>query len=109
LPRYDGRASPSTWLYAITRNTCLSARRYDALRRTRPLDEAHDAAARASEGPATGDASEAQRQVIRLFYLEERSLREVGLLLDMPEGTVKSHLHRARLALARAMNAQGAC
>jgi RNA polymerase sigma-70 factor (ECF subfamily) len=119
LPRYDGRASPSTWLYAITRNTCLSARRYDALRRTRPLDEAHDAAARASEGPATGDASdvwrfidrlpETQRQVITLFYLEERSLREVGLLLDMPEGTVKSHLHRARLALARAMNAQGAC
>jgi len=118
LPRYDGRASLSTWLYAITRNTCLSARRYDALRRTRPLDEVREPVARASEDPAATDASdvwqfvdrlpESQRRVITLFYLEECSLREVGRLLDMPEGTVKSHLHRARLALAHAMNAQGA-
>ena len=27
LPDYDGRASPGTWLYAIARNTCLSASR----------------------------------------------------------------------------------
>ena len=27
LPAYDGRAAPSTWLYTIARNTCLSALR----------------------------------------------------------------------------------
>lgn len=30
LPGYDGRASPSTWLYAIARNTCLTAARAES-------------------------------------------------------------------------------
>jgi RNA polymerase sigma-70 factor (ECF subfamily) len=42
---------------------------------------------------------EMQRAVITLFYFEERNLKEVAALLDLPEGTVKSHLHRARRAL----------
>ena len=118
LPRFDGRASLATWLYAITRNTCLSALRYDARRRMQPLDEVHD---RAAGGPGADPCAErldlqrlidtlpeAQRLVITLFYLEDRSLREVGLMLDMPEGTVKSHLHRARRALAGALKPEGA-
>ena len=118
LPRFDGRASLSTWLYAIARNTCLSALRYDARRRMQPLDEVHEPSARTFERDAGTDHSgiwrlvdrlpEAQRRVITLFYLEDRSLGEVGRLLDMPEGTVKSHLHRARRALADAMKAKGA-
>lgn len=40
LPAYDGRASPSTWLYTIARNTCLSAVRAESYRRTTPLSEA---------------------------------------------------------------------
>jgi RNA polymerase sigma-70 factor (ECF subfamily) len=118
LPRFDGRASFSTWLYAVARNTCLSALRHDARRRTQALDETHEPAARTPEGGALARASgvwglvdrlpEPQRRVITLFYVEDRSVCEVGRLLDMPEGTVKSHLHRARRALADAMKAKGA-
>jgi RNA polymerase sigma-70 factor (ECF subfamily) len=118
LPRFDGRASLSTWLYSVARNTCLSALRYDARRRMQALDETHQPAARTLEGGARPNASgvwglvdrlpEAQRRVITLFYVEDRSVCEVGRLLDMPEGTVKSHLHRARRALADAMKAKGA-
>ena len=120
LPRFDGRASLSTWLYAITRNTCLSALRYDARRRMQPLDETERARGRRARTPVraperSGRAPagrracpSAQRRVITLFYLEDRSLREVALMLDMPEGTVKSHLHRARRALAGAMKPEGA-
>ena len=118
LPRFDGRASLSTWLYVIARNTCLSALRYDARRRMLPLDETPEPAAPTFEGGAGADHSgvwslverlpETQRRVITLFYLEDRSVREVGRLLDMAEGTVKSHLHRARRALADAMKAKGA-
>lgn len=70
-----------------------------------PLDEAHDQGVRVPHADAGAEPldvrrlvdglPEAQRRVITLFYLEDRSLREVGLMLDMPEGTVKSHLHRA--------------
>jgi len=47
--------------------------------------------------------SEIQRDVITLFYLQEKSVDEVARMLDLPEGTVKSYLHRARLALAAMM------
>jgi RNA polymerase sigma-70 factor, ECF subfamily len=46
---------------------------------------------------------ETLRQVITLFYLQDRSVKEVAAMLDLPEGTVKSHLHRARRALGEMM------
>src|SRR3954468_20290999 len=74
LPSYDGRASPGTWLYAIARNTCLSASRSDSYRRTVPL------AGEAATPPKEQDLElaqcidrlpEIQRIVITLFYLED--------------------------------------
>jgi DNA-directed RNA polymerase specialized sigma24 family protein len=38
-----------------------------------------------------------------LFYLQDRNVSDVAAMLDLPEGTVKSHLHRARRALAAMM------
>jgi RNA polymerase sigma-70 factor (ECF subfamily) len=43
------------------------------------------------------------RRVVRLFYLEERSYEEVARMLDLPLGTVKTHLHRARKELAQSL------
>jgi RNA polymerase sigma factor (sigma-70 family) len=42
-----------------------------------------------------------QAQVIALFYLEDKSIAEVGEILDLTTGTVKRHLHDGRLTLAR--------
>jgi RNA polymerase sigma-70 factor (ECF subfamily) len=39
------------------------------------------------------------RDVVKLFYFEELSVGEVAALLEIPTGTVKSHLFRARRAL----------
>ena len=41
-----------------------------------------------------------ERKVVEGFYLKQLSLREVAQQLQMVEGTVKSHLHRARKRLA---------
>ena len=111
LPAYDGRAAPSTWLYTIARNTCLTALRSEAHRKTLPLDWIPEPVATEASGSGSvlkrielgrclERLPEVQRDVITLFYLQDKSVEEAARMLDLPQGTVKSHLHRARLALA---------
>lgn len=42
---------------------------------------------------------EPYRVVISLFYREKYTMREIGEMLEVPEGTIKSRLHRARQIL----------
>jgi RNA polymerase sigma-70 factor (ECF subfamily) len=113
LPGFDGRAALGTWIYAITRNTCLME-----LRRRRPTvsfddpdsTEAQHAATSIATGPAEDPERENllrlvealprnQQEAVRLFYLEDRSYDAVAERLGMPLGTVKNLLHRARKRL----------
>jgi len=113
LPGFDGRAALGTWIYAITRNTCLME-----IRKRKPTvslddpdaDEAHHVAAAASVGPAADPERDNllrlletlprnQQEAVRLFYLEDRSYDAVAESLGMPLGTVKNLLHRARKKL----------
>jgi DNA-directed RNA polymerase specialized sigma24 family protein len=41
-----------------------------------------------------------EREVLLRFHQNMESVREIALATDMPEGTVKSHLSRARRRLA---------
>ena len=114
LPRFRADARFSTWLYRIAyRRGCdavasLRARRH----RERGLEMAESIADPApAAGPSGGEElerlvaslPEAQRAAITLFYYQDRSLGEVARILGLPEGTVKTHLHRARAALRRAL------
>jgi RNA polymerase sigma-70 factor (ECF subfamily) len=118
LPRYDGRAALSTWIYAITRNRCLTVlTRRDAT--VSMSDEAVWAEAEAvAQEPAALDAQrvvrklvadlpEGPRRVLTLYYFEEMTLAEVARMLGQPEGTVKTHLYRARAAMLRELQARG--
>jgi RNA polymerase sigma-70 factor (ECF subfamily) len=123
LPRFDGRAALSTWLYTIARNTSLSA--LEREKRLVPLEDFTDVADDDGDpsvfgtadptggGEMAGQAAaeydvaklldqlpEPYRRVVVLFYLEDRSCEEVGELLSMPTGTVKALLHRGRKKLA---------
>jgi RNA polymerase sigma-70 factor (ECF subfamily) len=39
-------------------------------------------------------------QAVRLFYMEDRSYEQTARALDVPLGTLKAMLHRARKRLA---------
>ena len=112
LGAFRGDASLSTWVYAITRNACLTA--VDRMKKvaTESLadpDILRKAQARVLERavrePQTdvlawlADLPESQRQAVTLFYLEERSYKEVAAALGAPMGTVKTWICRGRRAL----------
>ncbi len=112
LPGFRSESSISTWIYTITRNACLTALN----RRNRqvvPLDEpalCREADRRSSENWSIPQHPEAEelinrlppkyRQVVALFYMQEKSYDEVARMVDLPVGTVKTYLFRARKSLA---------
>jgi RNA polymerase sigma-70 factor (ECF subfamily) len=49
----------------------------------------------------------AYREVFVLRQMEGLSVREVSEVLDIPEGTVKTYLHRARMRLIEILTSQG--
>lgn len=115
LPKYDGRAALSTWIYAIARNWCLTC--LNAKRHTVSLSESYvQAEVDTLAAPETQDASdqahalrqlvaelpEVTRRIVTLFYFEEQSVAQVSELIGLAQGTIKTHLFRARaLMLAR--------
>ena len=115
LSGYDGRAKLSTWIYAIARNASISAlrKRPRAVSLTDPAVAAEaDALESAVAPPDAGDAQlwravealpDKQRQVVTLFYQDDRTTEEVAEMLGLPLNTVKTHLHRARARLAVAL------
>ena len=118
LPGYSGQASLSTWIYAITRNACISE-----LRKRRPhvswdviaekTDEPGGQAqmSGALAAPEQDDSAvtsvqglldrlpERYAQAVTLFYLEDKSYEQTARALGVPLGTVKAMLHRARRKL----------
>lgn len=117
----------STWLYRVTVNHCKNRIKYMARRHQRDqeqLDERTTSAAvspgasttgplarpdRAVEGAqfervlqtAITSLDEDHRVVVVLRDIEDLSIEEICEITGLPDGTVKSRLHRARLALRK--------
>ena len=122
LPHFRGESSFSTWLHRIVVRRALDRQAALKTRRAReaPMDEADLAgAAAAAPGDAArrgdlhrkldrlmGSLSEMQRAVVLLYYYEDHSVEEVARTLELPEGSVKTHLHRARAQLRAAWQAE---
>ena len=113
LPQWQPEAQFRTWLFRIASNAAL-----DALRRRRvvgfvPFEETFDAPS-ADPDPAKRlelkqeivalEASLARlspehREILLLREVEDMSYEEIGAVLNLSEGTVKSRLARARAGL----------
>jgi RNA polymerase sigma-70 factor, ECF subfamily len=123
IRRYDQVRDPALlapYIFGVTRRVLAGHRRRAWVRRWagalgfEPTDGGRSAHARvvADERAALlhralERLSEDQREVIVLVDLEERPLAEVAELLDVPLGTVKSRLSRARELLAVAARRVG--
>ena len=109
LPQFRGDSAMSTWIYAITRNRCLTILRQRPAEEPLSLDE--PASRQAAESVAAPPLPVSDvwallatlplpyRQVLTLYYAEEKSYEEIAQLLEMPLGTVKTNIHRGRKML----------
>ena len=114
LASFRGDSSFSSWLYRIGFNQALNVKarmRYRAPHVTdealamlpsgeRAADEEVLAAQRSRAVIAcTSELPEVYQSALRLHYWLGASMAEIAELLDTPENTVKSYLHRARQLL----------
>jgi RNA polymerase sigma-70 factor (ECF subfamily) len=49
---------------------------------------------------------ERQAAAVALHYLEDLSIADIAAVLECAEGTAKSHLHKARAALAQRLRTE---
>ncbi len=117
MPRLREPARLRSWLFAIARRTLMDHLR---LRYAAPAGEAMDLEALAEPAAPDNQTEELaamhgelaampaiEREVLVLFYLRELSLDQLSCVLDVPVGTVKSRLHRARRMLRRQLTDKG--
>ncbi len=115
LSSFRGDAAFTTWLHRVTVNAC-----YDLLRRRGrgPVLE-HDPDRAAEPPPVPDHADDVElsvdvrrallevpadyRVVMLLHDVHDLPYEEVAAIVGVPVGTVKSRLHRGRVALARIM------
>ena len=118
LQRLDECRSPEKfagWLMTIVRNRARNLVRREVLRDTdqvpestrshtpTPDRELETLELRRSLTDALKDLPEIQRQIVLLHDLEGWKHREIADRLELPSGTVRSHLHFARKALRAAL------
>lgn len=127
---FRGDSKLSTWLYRVATNHCKNRIKYldrRARGKKKEFDEIaeHDTVESATMSQsaqvarpdqqaeanqietivraAIAELDEDQRELVILRDVENMSYEEIQQITGLPEGTVKSRLHRARLALAKSV------
>jgi RNA polymerase sigma-70 factor (ECF subfamily) len=117
LSRFDDRFRFSTWLFTIAKRLYMNA-----VQKLGPTYDSPtiDTRAAGESGPghlsaeqetmqnvrdllraALADLAPLQREIMLLFHQQAWPIADIATHLDLPEGTVKSHLHRGRRRMRR--------
>lgn len=122
LKNFRGQSAFGTWLYRIITNCSLDLRKKDKSHRNVSLDQTMNVNGSEVERQLEDDAPgpveiveknareeavqsalqkmpEYQQAMLVMYHVEMLSYEEISEALDLPIGTVKSRLNRARLAL----------
>lgn len=129
IKSFRGDASFTTWIYRITTNVFLDERKRARAHPHTSLDEhvelEESSIVRQIEDPApqplaqieekevgnilnnaVSSLPEYQRTMVVLYHTEQKSYEEIAEIMNLPIGTVKSRLNRARLALKEILSPQ---
>jgi len=114
LRSFRGEARFGSWIYRIAFNQALNVKVLARHRAPHVSDQALAATPSLDRGPydrlqeerrkravlaCVGELPEVYQSALRLHYWLGTGVSEIAVLLDAPENTVKSYLHRARRLL----------
>lgn len=124
LGRFNFQAKLSTWIARIAYNTTLNflaKRKYALYEDLENFENDPAMAKNASESPVDWTEKRESAEILRrelekiparygtilsLYHMEEMSYHEIGEVLNLPAGTVKNYLFRARKMLKERLEKQ---
>jgi len=129
MASFKGQSAFTTWMYRILTNCYLDMRKKASSRPAVSLEETlqtadgnvlrqfesedpspHDEAERSererSIQGAVAELPEYQKAMVLMFHVEMLSYEDIAEVLQLPIGTVKSRLHRARTGLREALEGE---
>lgn len=122
LPGFRGESTLGSWIYRIAFNHALNVKARMRFRAPHLSDEVLATAPSSERGPldqledsrrqravleCVGELPEVYQSALRLHYWLGASVSEIAEMLDTPENTVKSYLHRARKLLHAMLSQRG--
>jgi RNA polymerase sigma-70 factor (ECF subfamily) len=119
LPKFKRESAFYSWLYRIAMNCCIDFLRQQSRRKTvafeeltggieeLPLISKHPSPSHLIEMEELGDViskavsqlAPKQQRVFKLRYDQKLQIKEIAVLINRSEGTVKTHLHHAHRRL----------
>jgi RNA polymerase sigma-70 factor (ECF subfamily) len=122
LRSFRGDAKFSSWIYRVAFNQALNAKARARFRAPHVSDDAlavapsqergqddrlHEARRRRAVEACIGELPDVYQSALRLHYWLGATMTDIAELLDAPENTVKSYLHRARRLLHAMLTERG--
>lgn len=129
LKNFRGQSAFSTWLYRIVTNCFLDRRKRNKEQGNVSMDDHMEVSTGAisrqyeDDGPGPDELAERnaresaiqgalehlpdyQKAMLIMYHVEAKSYEDIAATLDLPIGTVKSRLNRARVALRDQLDTQ---
>lgn len=122
---FRGDSKVSTWIYRIAVNACRDLQRHHGRRPSTPVEDIEAAVARRVDGAdvvadvasgvelsstlraALAELDDVSRTLVLLCSVQGLTYPEASQVVDMPVGTIKSRIFRARARLAETLAETG--
>ncbi len=115
LNSFNGLSKFSTWLFRIAYNCYCDNKRVSQRYSSVQIEDKILTSPETTDNKyknqelymALAKLNEKERLIVLLFYMEDKSLKDVSKITDIPLNTVKSHISRAKIHMSEHLKSIG--